>query len=83
MQTIWAVETSTPYKTCWQCRVNGERPTGKKKTTTEWDDGGKINNKNKLILTDIFPLVHETWYLETLTFYVWFFKTKLKSIGEI
>ena len=31
------------YKTCWKCRVNDERPTGKK-TTCEWDDGGKINN---------------------------------------
>ena len=26
--------------------VNDDRPTGKK-TTIEWDDGGKIGNKNK------------------------------------
>ena len=41
----------TFYKTCWQCRVNDERPTGKKNTTTEWDDDGKMGNKNKCILT--------------------------------
>ena len=34
--------------------------TRKKNATIEWDDGGKIGNKNKLILTEIFPLVHET-----------------------
>jgi hypothetical protein len=28
-------------------------------TTIEWDDGGKIGNKNKLILTEIFPYVPE------------------------
>ena len=39
-------ETSTPYKTCWECRVNDERPTRKKNTTIEWGDGGKIGNKN-------------------------------------
>ena len=39
-------ETSTPHKTCWKCRVNDERPT-EKETTSEWDDGGKIGNKNK------------------------------------
>ena len=47
-------------KTCLKCCVNDERPTGKKNTTDEWDDGGKIGNKNKLILTEIFPSVHET-----------------------
>ena len=26
----------------------------------EWDDGGKIGNKNKLILIGVFPSVHET-----------------------
>ena len=26
----------------------------------EWDDGGKIGNENILILTEIFPSVHET-----------------------
>ena len=31
--------------------VNDERPTGKKNTTIEWDDGGTIGNKNKLIPT--------------------------------
>ena len=46
-------ETSTPYKTCWECHVNDERPRGNKNTTTEWDDGGKIGNKNKLILTNL------------------------------
>ena len=39
-----------------------KRPTGKKNTTIEWDDGGKIGNKNKLILT-----VHGTLYLKVLT----------------
>ena len=39
---------------------NEERPRGKKNTTIEWDDGGKIDNKNKLNLTEIFPSVHET-----------------------
>jgi hypothetical protein len=29
-----------------------------RKTTIEWEDGGKIGNKTKLILTEIFPLVH-------------------------
>ena len=42
-------ETSTPYKTCRRCRVNDERPTGNKNTTCEWDDGGKIDNKNKYL----------------------------------
>ena len=40
-------ETSTPYKTCWEYRVNGESPIGNKNTTIEWDDGGKIGNKYK------------------------------------
>ena len=30
---------------------NDEKPTGKKNTTIEWGDGGKIGNRNKLILT--------------------------------
>jgi hypothetical protein len=34
-------------------------PTGKKNTSIEWDDGGKISNKNKLILTEIFPSVQK------------------------
>ena len=29
---------------------NEERSTGKKNTTIEWDDGGKIGNKKTLIL---------------------------------
>ena len=29
-------------KTCLKCRINGERPTGKKHATVGWDDGGKI-----------------------------------------
>ena len=28
--------------------------------TDKWDDRGKIDNKNKLILTEIFSSVHET-----------------------
>ena len=39
-------------------------PTGKKHTTVGWDDGGKIGKHNKLILTEIFPSVHETFYLK-------------------
>ena len=29
-------------------------------TTIEWDDGGTIGNKNKLILSVIFPSMHAT-----------------------
>ena len=36
-----------------------------------WDDGGKIGIKNKLILTEIFPSVHETWYLKVFDFNDW------------
>ena len=36
----------TPYKTCRKRRANDERPTGKKHKI-EWDDSGKIGNKNK------------------------------------
>ena len=39
-------KTSTPYKTCWECRVNDERPTGKKNTSIEWNEGGPIGIKN-------------------------------------
>ena len=56
-------ETSTPNKTCWKCRDNDERSTGKN-ATIEWDDGEKANSN--LILTEIFPSVHETWYLKVL-----------------
>ena len=38
--------------------------TRKKNTTIEWDDGEKGNSN--LILTEIFPSVHETWYFEVL-----------------
>ena len=38
-------ETSTPNKTCWKCRDSDERPTRKKNTTIEWDDGEKGNYK--------------------------------------
>ena len=62
-------ETSTPNKFCWECRVNDDRPTGEKNTTIEWDNGGKIGNKNKLILTEIFISVHETWYLKVFIMY--------------
>ena len=37
-----------------------------RKHSIEWDDGGKIGNKNELILTEIFPSVHETWCLKAL-----------------
>jgi hypothetical protein len=53
-QVLLAVEVSSiswlgqSTVICWD---NNERPTGKKNTTIEWDDGGKIGNKNKLILT--------------------------------
>ena len=60
------MDTSLEWKICRECRVNDRRPTGKKNTTIEWDNGGKIANKNKLILTEIFPSVHETWYLKVL-----------------
>ena len=42
-------------------------PTGKKNATIEWDDGGKIGNKNTLILTEILPSVHEI-YLKILIY---------------
>ena len=29
------------HKTCWECRVNNERPTGKKHTSVGWDDCAK------------------------------------------
>ena len=45
---IQTEETSTSYKTRWECRINDERPTGKKGTIIEWDDGGKISNTNKI-----------------------------------
>ena len=58
-------ETSTPYKTCWKCK-NDKRPT---ETITSIWMGRRWNLKIKvitiLILTEIFPSVHET-YLETL-----------------
>ena len=46
--------------------VNDERRSGKKNTVIEWDDGGKIGNKNKLILTEVFPTVDERWHLKVL-----------------
>ena len=46
---------------------NDKRPTGKKNTAIEWDDGGEKGNSN-LILTEIFPLVHETRYLKVLIY---------------
>ena len=30
------------FLSCWKCCINNERPTGKKHTNVEWDDGGKI-----------------------------------------
>ena len=57
--------TSTPKKTYRKCCKNDERPTG----TTNWM-GWRWYMKIKvipiLILTEMFPLVHETWYLKTL-----------------
>ena len=40
-----------------------------RKTTVEWDSNEKIGNKNKLILTEIFPSVHERCYLKVLISY--------------
>ena len=54
------MKTSTPNKTRWKCD-KGERPTGKN-TTIEWHDGKKGNSN--LISSEIFPSVHETWYLK-------------------
>ena len=42
-----------------KCTENNVRPTGKKSTTIGWDDGGKIDNKNEIILTEIFPSVQK------------------------
>ena len=53
-------DTSTPNKTFWKCRDNDGRPTGKKNTTFEWDDGERGNSN--LILTENLPSAHETWY---------------------
>ena len=39
-------------------------PTGKKNIPIEWEDGGIIGNKSELILAEVFPSVHETWYLK-------------------
>ena len=46
------------HKTCWKYGINDKRLTGKKHTTFGWDDGEKI--------CQIFPSVHETWYLKVL-----------------
>ena len=35
-------------------------PSSHSNTTIEWDGDGKIGNKNKLILTEILPSMHET-----------------------
>ena len=59
-------ETSTLRKTCWKCRDNDERPTGKN-ATIEWEDCEKINSN--LNLTEILPSVHETWYIKVLLTY--------------
>jgi hypothetical protein len=42
-------ETSKPNNTCRKC-VNDERPTGKKNTIIEWDDGEK-GNSNLIVET--------------------------------
>ena len=59
---------------CRRCRKNDERPAGK--NTTIWMER-QWNLKVKvipiLILTEIFPSVHETWYLKTLILKVMFF----------
>ena len=39
-----------------------EKDYWKGNTTCEWDDGGTIG---KIILTEIFPWGHETWYLKS------------------
>ena len=33
----------------------------RKNTIIKWDDGEKTGNKNKSVLTEIFPSVHETY----------------------
>ena len=58
---------STPNNTCRRCQQIAKRPTGT--NTTNWM-GRRRNLKIKvipiLILTELFPSVHETWYLKAL-----------------
>ena len=75
-------ETSTPYKICWECRINDESPTGKENTTIEWNVSGKIGKQNKLILTEIFPLVRKIWYLKVLNYMMLKCMTKLKTCSD-
>ena len=44
------------HKTCWKCCINNERPTGQKQQLL---DGRTVENKGKLILTEIFPSVQK------------------------
>ena len=43
------------HKTRWKC-INKERPTGQKQQLL---DGGTVENKDKLMLTEIFPSVQK------------------------
>ena len=45
------------HKTRWKCFINNERPTGQKKK--QLLDGRTVENKGKLILTEIFPSVQK------------------------
>ena len=44
-------------RSCWECCDNNEWLRGKQNTTIEWDDGGKIDSKNKLI---VMKMLHES-----------------------
>ena len=75
-------ETSTHYKICWEFRVNDERPTWKKNIVIKWNDGGKIGNRNTLILTEILPSVTWNMIIKSNDF-VSFKMHMLLSEGEI
>ena len=60
-------DISATNKTCWWCYNNNKMPTGT--NITNWMGRWwslKIKVISILILTEIFPLVLETWYLKTL-----------------
>jgi hypothetical protein len=44
------------HKTCWKFCINNERPTGQKQQLL---NGRTVENKGKLILTEIFPSVQK------------------------
>ena len=51
------VPLNSHFLSCRPFVVNATFSTGLVISTCEWDDGGKID---KIILTEIFPSVHET-----------------------